>query len=110
MTSAPKPSRTVDRKVTEKARKRDGVCLYGIWHKDGCNGGLDGHHIIPVGLGGPDVVENVISLCRWHHTLAEARKLEPDEFRRLLSHYHSYTYDDLGQPILSDVGHLEAQC
>ena len=109
MRSTPKPKRIVDSQVTEKARARDGVCLYGIWHKDGCKGILDGHHIIPVGVGGPDVIENVITLCRWHHTLAEARKIEPDEFRRLLSLYHGYKYDDLGRPI-SDVGNsLEAK-
>ena len=111
MRPMPKPKRVVDKRVTEKARARDGACLYGLWHKDGCVGGLDGHHIIPVGVGGPDLLENVITLCRRHHTLAEARKIDPREFRRLLSHYHRYTYDDLGHPILSDVGNLlEAPC
>jgi hypothetical protein len=110
MLAAPKPKRIVDSAVTRKARDRDGACLYGLWHKDGCRGILDGHHITPVGVGGPDVIENVISLCRWHHTLAEARRIEPDELRRLMTVYHQYEYDDLGQPILSDVGNLpEAQ-
>lgn len=106
MPAAPKHTRLVDRTITDKARARDGVCLYGIWHKDGCRGGLDGHHIIPVGTGGPDVIENVISLCRWHHTLAEAVKITAEEFRRLLSRYYGYKYDELGWPIMSDVGDL----
>lgn len=106
---APKPVRIKDRLVTEKARRRDGVCLYGLRHKDGCQGGLDGHHIIPVGVGGPDLIENVISLCRWHHKLAEARKIEPEEFREILTYHFGYKYDDLGWP-MSDVGKLlEAQ-
>jgi hypothetical protein len=99
----PKPVRFTNSQVTKKARTRDGVCLYGIWHKDGCQGGLEGHHIIPVGVGGPDVIENVITLCSWHHKLAEARKIDPDEFRTLLSRYHGYRYDKLGRPIVSDV-------
>jgi hypothetical protein len=110
MFAAPKPKRTVDTQVTRKARERDGACLYGLWHKDGCQGGLDGHHIIPVGVGGPDVIENVITLCRWHHVLAEAHRILADECRRLLTRYHGYQYDDLGWPVLSDVGKLlEAQ-
>ena len=104
MFTAPKPKRIKDSVITRKARNRDCACLYGLWHKDGCKGILDGHHIIPVGVGGPDVVENVISLCRWHHTLAEARRIDPGELCRLMTVYHNYQYDDLGQPILSDVG------
>lgn len=110
MSAAPKQQRVVDNQVTSKARARDGACLYGLWHKDGCKGLLDGHHIIPIGTGGPDVPENVISLCRWHHTLAEALKIDPDELRRLMALYHHYEYDELGRPILSDVGNvLEVQ-
>lgn len=107
---APKRKRIVDRKVTEKARARDGVCLYGIFHRGaqhgGCKGGLDGHHIIPVGIGGPDVIENIISLCRWHHTVAEALMITAGELRPILSRYYGYKYDDLGLPIMSDVGNL----
>lgn len=103
MRPAPKNKRFVDKRITAKARARDGACLYGLWHKDGCSGGLDGHHIIPVGVGGPDTLENVITLCRWHHTLAEARRIEADELRRLLYHYHGYDKSDVGNS-------LEATC
>lgn len=100
MPPASKPARIVDRQVTQKARARDLYCLYGIYHKDPCQGGLDGHHIIPVGTGGPDVIENVITLCRWHHTLAEARTISADACRHLMTTYHNYQYDDLGHPIV----------
>ncbi len=52
--------------------------------------------MIPVGIGGPDELWNIISLCRWHHTLAEARRIEPEELRRLMTVYHGFTYDHLG--------------
>jgi hypothetical protein len=100
MPSCPKPRRVVAPNITRLARQRDGYCLYGLWHKDGCSNDLDGHHIIPVGVGGPDILENVISLCRKHHTLAEARRIEPDELRRLMGVYHGYQYEENGFPIL----------
>ena len=87
-----------------EARERDGVCLYGLWHKGQvngpCSGGADGHHILPVGVGGPDLIQNVIRLCRWHHTVAEARLIEPDELRAILTHYYGYRYDQNGYPIM----------
>jgi len=75
--------------------------MYGLYTRGangGCKGGLDGHHIIPVSTGGPDMIENVISLCRWHHTLAEALVIKADEFRNILTVYYKYKYDQNGKP------------
>lgn len=90
----------VDSTAKRRVRtKRDGACLYGLIHKDGCSAGLDAHHLIPEGVGGPDVDENLISLCRKHHTLAEAGKIQAAELRRILTYYFDYQYDDLGRPL-----------
>ena len=94
--SYPKPKRLVVSNITFRARKRDGACLYGLWHKDGCQGGLDGHHMIPVGAGGPDELWNIISLCRWHHTKVELLLIKPEELRRLMTVYHGFHYDEYG--------------
>src|SRR5512147_1260894 len=89
---APKRVRQVDSTVTQQARERDGVCLYGLLHKDGCWNVLDGHHMDPVGTGGDDVIENVISLCRKHHTMAEDRRITKRELQAIMTLYHGYKY------------------
>jgi 5-methylcytosine-specific restriction endonuclease McrA len=97
--AARKPVHIVDPSAKRRVRtKRDGVCLYGLIHKDGCSGGLDAHHIIPEGVGGPDVDENLISLCRKHHNLAEARIITPEVLQQILSHLFGYQYDANGHP------------
>ena len=93
--SAPKHKRTIDYTATALARRRDGVCLYGLLHKDGCKGGLDGHHITGRGEGGDDVITNIISLCRWHHTLAELLRITKEELYSILSLYHGYKYEGI---------------
>ena len=98
-TADPKPIRFVDASAKRRVRtKRDGACLYGLIHKDGCSGGLDAHHIIPEGVGGPDVEENLISLCRKHHNLAEARLITPEVLQQILSYFFGYQYDANGHP------------
>ncbi len=98
-TGRAKALHVVDPSAKPRVRtKRDGVCLYGLIHKDGCSGGLDAHHIIPEGIGGPDVDENLISLCRKHHNLAEARIIPSEVLQRILSHFFGYQYDANGHP------------
>ena len=81
--------------ITAQVRARDGVCLYGLLHKDGCQGGLDGHHIQGVGEGGDDVITNIITLCRWHHTLAELFQITKEELFSILALYHGYQYEGI---------------
>ena len=64
-------------------------------HKDGCKGGLDGHHINEVGEGGDDVIENIISLCRWHHGLAQEHRISKEELFAILALYHGYQYEGI---------------
>jgi hypothetical protein len=66
--------------------------LYGLLHKDGCWGPLDGHHIHEVGSGGDDVIENIISLCRKHHGMAQEYKIELEELLAILTRLHGYQY------------------
>jgi hypothetical protein len=63
--------------------------------EDGCRGCLDGHHIKARGEGGDDVVENIISLCRWHHNLAEDRRISKEELFAILALYHGYQYEGI---------------
>ncbi|HLO27897.1 MAG TPA: HNH endonuclease [Anaerolineales bacterium] len=91
----PKHTRYVDSQATALARRRDGVCLYGLLHKDGCKGCLDGHHIEARGEGGDDVIENIISLCRWHHGMAEDRRISKEELKAILALYHRYHYEGI---------------
>ena len=91
-TPAPKHKRIVQHDITAQARQRDGVCLYGLLHKDGCIGGLDGHHIEGRGEGGDDVLENIVSLCRYHHGEAEAHRITKRELKAILTLYHGYQY------------------
>jgi hypothetical protein len=46
----------------------------------------------PVGTGGDDVIENVISLCRKHHTMAEERRITKRELQAIMTLYHGYVY------------------
>jgi hypothetical protein len=73
-------------------KKRDGVCLWGLFKKDGCSGGLDAHHIITRGAGGPDDRKNLISLCRKHHMEAQEYRIKPEELRAVLIKMYGYKY------------------
>lgn len=33
--------------------------------------GVDPHHVVPRSMGGSDLPENVIFLCRWHHDMVD---------------------------------------
>jgi hypothetical protein len=46
----------------------------------------------PVGVGGDDVLENVISLCRKHHDMAGACRIEKRELQAIMTLYHGYKY------------------
>jgi 5-methylcytosine-specific restriction endonuclease McrA len=84
MPAAPKPKpRIVDKTFYSRVIERDGCCLYGLIHKDGCKGGLDPHHIVPRGRGGSDVLENGITLCRKHHDMAHRHEISIEELRRI---------------------------
>ena len=88
----PKRKRVINESITRQARERDGVCLYGLLHKDGCEGGLDGHHMDKRGQCGDDVIENIISLCRKHHRMAEEYLIERRELQAIMTLYHHYQY------------------
>lgn len=46
-----------------------------------CSGGLDVHHITNKGAGGNDTPDNLVTLCRKHHGMAQVKKISPDELR-----------------------------
>ena len=74
--------------------ERDGACLAVFTGKPlpACWGGLDPHHIVPRSANGKDVPENIITLCRGHHDMAEANLLSKEELRQVLTTLYGYRY------------------
>lgn len=95
---APKPKkkrkgRSVkrDKSVAEAARRRDGVCLYGMLYRDGCVTGYSPHHIVSFGSDPRmDVLENLICLCHKHHRMAEEHHIAPITLQGILYHFYGY--------------------
>lgn len=58
----PKTKRIVDRKLIEQVRKLP--CM-----AQPCAERSDAHHVTPKGAGGSDVANNLMPLCREHHSL-----------------------------------------
>jgi len=95
---APKRKRVADRSVIEKALWRDsGICLVGMMYPGvygPCTpGGVDPHHMVNRGAGGDDDLTNLISLCRHHHDLAQARRISLSLLRGIMSKLYGYRYD-----------------
>jgi hypothetical protein len=92
----PKAKRIEDKKVLRYVvQKRDGICMVGLAlpGKYGpCSAGLDPHHIINQGAGGDDTKENLITLCRYHHDLAQSKRIPVEELRGILTKYFRYDY------------------
>ncbi len=86
--------RLIDPTAKKRAHQRDGVCLWGLWKKDGCSSGVDAHHIQTVGSGGPDDLKNLICLCRKHHQEAHAHKITPAQLRYVLHLFYGYQYEE----------------
>lgn len=84
--------RIVDPFIVDAARKRDGVCLIGLFMKDGCVPGYDVHHIDTRGSGGDDVLENLICVCRKHHNQAHQKKITRGALRAALMRFYGYQY------------------
>ncbi len=65
--------------------------MYGLFH-GGCSSGLDVHHITSKGAGGSDVKENLVTLCRKHHIMAQNKQIPVEELRQILTIYYDYHY------------------
>jgi 5-methylcytosine-specific restriction endonuclease McrA len=88
----PKLDRTRDPDLIAWVRTgRDGTCL-GMAFGTPCAGGLDVHHIQTRGSGGDDAVENLITLCRKHHSEAHTRRIEPEDLQNILRMLYGYPY------------------
>jgi hypothetical protein len=62
---AGRTTRTISPRLSNALRVRDGGCLF-----PGCGAGprrTEGHHLIHWALGGPTDLENLVSICRYHH-------------------------------------------
>ena len=92
----PKKRRIFNRDTVEYVRNlRDGCCMIGLGRPGkygACLGILDVHHMVNVGTGGDDVKENMITLCRKHHGMAQEHRIERDELKSILTQYFGYQY------------------
>lgn len=87
-----KPIRTEDPALLRwVVEERDRACLYGMFH-GGCQFGLDPHHLQKRSQGGSDVKENVITLCRRHHDMAEESRIPVSELQGIMEIIYGYTY------------------
>ena len=59
-----KPKRIIDKELLKKVSKQKCAC-YG----PDCQGRIDPEHVTTRGAGGGDTIDNVMPLCRYHHTL-----------------------------------------
>jgi len=78
--------------------ERDRTCLWGMFctdPNDGCQFGLDPHHVVKRSQGGDDVAENVITLCRKHHDLAEQNRIAPVALAQILNFLYGYEMPQL---------------
>lgn len=57
----PKPKRLKDKNAINYVKGLP-CCACGVWY------GIDAHHILSRGSGGPDTIANLLPLCRKHHT------------------------------------------
>lgn len=81
MTAVPKKKRIVDEELLEKIRQLPCAIKGRL-----CTGDIDPHHIKSRGAGGDDVEENLIPLCREHHT--EIHQIGKIKFRSKYPHLH----------------------
>jgi 5-methylcytosine-specific restriction endonuclease McrA len=73
----------------EAVAERDGFCLYGLAHQDGCFGRLHVHHIVYRGRGGEDEAGNCIALCAKHHNMVHRHEITTEELYRVRALYTS---------------------
>ena len=95
MPASPKNSRKKVDNFHKLITERDGVCLYGLFMREACSGGLDAHHLKTKGSGGDDTLENGISLCRQHHGLAQENRITVSALRHILYLYYGYTNEEV---------------
>lgn len=81
----PKTKRKESRKVIDWVRnKRDGQCVISNLDKYGrCSSGKDVHHIKNKGAGGDDTADNLVTLCRKHHVMAQLKRIPREELEIL---------------------------
>jgi len=92
--------RVIDKSVIHDVHQRDGQCLYGSWKRDPhCIGYLSAHHIQKRSQIGPDIESNLITLCMFHHEMAEKHLITSGELRHILRELYGYSYteEELGQ-------------
>lgn len=90
MSEHPKPKRTKDPKVIQEVQKnyceRCGSPAYG-----------EPHHIRPRSLGGPDIKENLIQLCRDCHLLAQEYKIPVVELLKIVARREEKTVEEISR-------------
>lgn len=67
-TRAKRKSLAVPKDIYEAVLARDAGCKAAGVAPGQCQGRIDPHHILRRSQGGPDTMENLVSLCRAHHS------------------------------------------
>jgi hypothetical protein len=75
-----KRMRVIDRAALDRARNRGGCEVPGCPHV----GTVDAAHIKSKGSGGDDTDDNLVSLCRLHHTLHHDGKIQDEDLRAIV--------------------------
>jgi 5-methylcytosine-specific restriction endonuclease McrA len=70
MASRPSLDKAAWQRTRAAVRRRDGNACTAC----GATEGLSVHHIVPARQGGSDELDNLVTLCRLHHGLAERRR------------------------------------
>ena len=86
----PKPKRLVDPCAIEKLRTDYPVCEY-------CRSKPAEaiHHIVTRGSGGPDLRENLVSLCQFHHGQAHSGQIRKDSLQQMVADREGISYSEV---------------
>ncbi len=61
------------------------------------------------GIGGDDVIENIISLCRKHHGMAERLQISRRELQAIMTLYHGYKYPGVSAWTITEFGGMNGR-
>lgn len=79
-TRAKRKTLAVPKDVYQEVLARDHGCRAAGVAPGQCAGRIDPHHVLRRSQGGPDTVENLISLCRLHHSWVHEHPAESYAF------------------------------
>ena len=93
----PKNPRVKSKSTIEKTRKKScEVC--------GSAQGCENHHVISRGAGGPDIPENLITLCKIEHTMAHNGQIPKDDLWDAIAEREGKPVDEIRRIVAQAMG------